>query len=247
MENELIVRQEYNEYPGIINYSDNNNPTLYSPYAIETLPFYQTRETLMDVEVYKAFLDNAIGRFRRSRVYKAYKAYLMGLGLNKCQIFGYIEEDMASIEMHHNFLNIHDIALMLTEHTLNTVGIISTFDLVQLLILEHKNNNIPIVMLSKTPHQIFHNNPETFIPPNMTFGKWWDLLYRYSYGITLDVAKKVITFIDQYTNQQGGELLIKVREDILSFSIYNTYGTPQEFCGYLSDEQNNIFNHATLY
>ena len=35
--------------------------------------------------------------------------------------------------MHHNIINIHDIAYIITEHILNTVGKITTFDLVELL------------------------------------------------------------------------------------------------------------------
>lgn len=217
-----VVRPEWNPFPGIISIDD-DNPTISSPNATYDLPFYMTREAFLDVEVYKHFIENAISRFRRSGYYKAYKSYLMSLGLNKCQIFGNIDDEMASLEMHHNFITIHDIALMITEHIINTVGAITTFDLVQLLIEEHYSNNIPIVMLSKTPHQAYHDDPNNFIPPDMTFGKWWELVYKYKYGITIDIARKIILFIQKYSNEQD-PMSIQLRNEISSFANYNEYG-----------------------
>ena len=115
--------------------------------------------------------------FRRSRVYTNYKSYLYQLGMNRCQVFGNITSDMATIEMHHNMLTIFDIALILSEYVLKTTGRISTFDLVQLLKEEHKANNIALVMLSKTPHQVYHNNPnEFFIHPKIEKSIFFSLL-----------------------------------------------------------------------
>ena len=57
--NELSVNTQYNEYPEIITY-DEKNPTIRSPYATFDLPFYQTRETLMDVDTYRNFLRNVV-------------------------------------------------------------------------------------------------------------------------------------------------------------------------------------------
>lgn len=215
---------DFKDYPSIFSYIDDDNPYLSSPNAPYDLPFYQTRDSLLDVEVYKAFLNNAVSRFRRSRYYKTYKSYLMGLGLDKCAIMGNVTDDMAKLEMHHNFLTIHDIALMITEHVINTVGKISTFDLINLLIAEHWNNNVPIVMLTETMHQIYHSDQNYFISPNSTFGKWWELLYKYRFGITINIARKVINYIDRYSNTAEGNMFVNMRNNILSFSNYNQYG-----------------------
>jgi hypothetical protein len=225
-------------YPDIITFG-NQNPSLRSPNTEFDLLFYQTRETLMDVDVYRNFIKNVLGRFRRSKYYKSYKSYLMSLGMDRCQVMGNItSEDVGErgIELHHNILNLFDIAIMMCEHTLNTVGMISTFDLMQLLIQEHFENNIPIVFLSETMHQMYTNDPNAYIPPEMTFGKWWMLLYKYRYGITLDIAYKVVKYIRMYQNRMPISIDATQQEQILSFAYYNEYGMPKEQCGYIVGE-----------
>lgn len=68
------------------------NPFIIFPTMTEPLCFYSTRESLMDMDKYKNFIDNCIHRFRKSRFYKSYKAYLMSLGLDRCQINGNIQD-----------------------------------------------------------------------------------------------------------------------------------------------------------
>ena len=229
----------------IYNYLDNfDNPTLTSPNSIIDLPFEMTRETMLDVETYKFFITSSISMFRSSKEYTAYKSYLMSLGLDHCQIFGYLGEDelgAKKIEMHHNFLTIYDIAFLITEHTLNTIGHLTSFDLVDILIEEHKNNRIPIVMLSKTPHQLYHSDNNNFLPPDMTFGKWWELIYIYRFGISTDIAKKIIMFIQQYLDDKNYRMMIKIRDDILGFAQYNEYVDTAPVCINMVDN-NELYN-----
>jgi len=211
-------------------YDDKYNPHLRSPNTSFEQPFKQYRDSLMDVEYYKNFLKNAISRFRHSRTYTNYKHYLYELGLNRCQLLGQVTSDIATIEMHHNFLNIFDITLMICEHMLNTTGYVTTFDLVQALKEEHKNNRIPIVMLSKTAHQLYHNADGMVLPARMCFGYWIELLGRYNKGITIDIAQKIIIFIQQsiefenrYIESDMTNNLLEVRDNVIEWSEYNDY------------------------
>lgn len=232
--NELsVVNQDYNQFPDIISFDD-KNPTVRSPYAVTDLPFYQTKETLQDIDTFRNFLKNAESRFRASKEYKAYKSYLIEyLGINRCQQFGNVTVDDATIELHHNVIGLFDICLLITLHTVNTVGIISTFDLVQMLIQEHFENRVGVTFLSKTAHQMFTNDPNGYIPPEMTFGAWWELLSKYRYGITFDLANKIINYIKKYQENMPISINIEQQEQILSFVAYNEYGAPKEECGYL--------------
>lgn len=214
-------------------------PAIYFPRCEYPLTFYQTRDTLADMDRYKAFIDNCTHRFRKSRTYKSYKSYLMSMGLDRCQVIGNIQDGMANIEMHHNFLTIYDITILISQHILNTVGRCTTFDIVALLMQEHKNNNIPIVMLSETVHQLYHDNPDFYIPISMTFGKWWDLLIKYRYGITLDIAYKVVKYIQncQRNNELNSVEFFKLSDDIKNWGEYNEYNYYNNYCG-------NIVNYG---
>ena len=222
-----------NLYPGIFIDYDNNNPILSTPNEPFSIQFEQTNETLeCDAELYSEFLSNAISRFRHSKTYKQYKSHLYNAGLDRCQVLGNITEEMVGqrgIEMHHNFLTIHDIALMISKHILNTKGYITTYDLVQLLKEEHKANRIPLVMLSKTVHQLYHADQEFVLPADMCVGKWYELLDKYKYGITLDIAYKIIYFLnksielDQDKTRYPDNQLLDLREQVKSWSEYNEY------------------------
>ena len=222
-QNEL--RECFNPLPGIITYDTEVNPTIHSPSAEYDIPFYITKEYVMDIDLYRNFIKNCVYRFRRSRYYKQYKAYLMGLGLDRSQVLGNIDDTMADIEMHHAILTIFDITLMITEHLLNTVGRATSFDVIQLLIEEHHQNNIPIVMLDKTSHEMLHSDMDNFLPPSQVFGRFWILVYKYRYGISIDVAKKLLAYISKYYKDYP-PMSIQLRSDIMNFSSYNQFGEP---------------------
>ena len=247
--NEVVVQNKYNNYPDIIQY-DNINPVVRSPYATTDLYFYQTRETLQDIDTLRAFLKNAESRFRASREYKAYKSYLIEyLGIDRCQYFGNVtmeDLDDRGIELHHNVLGLFDIYLLITLHIVNTVGAITTFDLIQLLIQEHNNNRVGVTFLSKTAHQIFTNDPNGYIPPNMTFGKWWELLSIYRYGITYDLANKVIRYIQRSQNNENISINLQLQDTILSYANFNDYGMAIKDCGEIPLEINEV-NEVNAY
>jgi len=207
---------------------NNNNPYIHSPNAEYGIVFKQTRESLFgDADTYKKFIDNCIARFRHSRTYTNYKSYLYELGLNSCQVMSNINSDMASIEMHHNGLTIFDITLIITNHLLATENCVCSFDVVIHLKRVHRANMVPLVMLSKSMHQLNHNNDDFLIPTSMTFGFWTELLKEYHYGITFGIAKKLDYWIkvsaehsfDENLNRE----LINVRESIKKWSEYNEW------------------------
>lgn len=226
------------EHGMTVEYDMDFNPSIRSENCSYPLQFYATEESFVDIEFYKRFLENAISRFRTSRTYKNYKGYLMSLGMNKCQILGNIDENMADLEMHHNFLTIFDIALMITEHTVKTKGYISTFDLVMLLKQEHRENRIPLVMLTKTVHQLYHANEDFVIPAQYCFGYWQELLIKYHKGITRDIAYKCLNFIQKSmeveqvgTNYQLANNILQLRQNIIDWSYLNEYGSTMRISG----------------
>lgn len=219
----IITREEYNPYPDILSFSESGNIFLHSPNAEYDIPFAMNKDSIMDIDIFRNFVKNAEYRFRTSREYKAYKNHIMELGLCVSSVHSNLNSEMCSLEMHHCILNLFDIALMITQHMVNTVGHITSFDLVQLLILEHRQNNVPIIMLDETTHQMYHSEVDAYFPPEMIFGKWPNLLARYSNGITIDIAKKIIYYIQKYYNNTD-PMVVELRDSVLSFANYNEYG-----------------------
>lgn len=211
-------------YAGIYSDENKHNPTLISPFTPEVLPFYETYETLVDTDSYRLFLNSAIREFRKSRTYTNYKAFLMSCGLDRCQIFGNILSDdgsndgMAKIEMHHHVLTIFDIALIITEHVLNTYGRVSTFDVIKLLKNEHKNHRVMVVMLSLTAHQVYHEE-NFFIHPNQCVGDLNAFLEKYHKGVTYDIALKLLRYIDKAMSldKSDDQGMLDLREKIKSW------------------------------
>lgn len=217
-------------YPDIYVAKDNLNPTILSPNAYYNIQFALTKEASYDLEEYKNFIDSSIREFRTSRTYKSYKHYIISLGLDCCQFHPYIRQrtdeknNMATLEMHHCMLTIYDIAIMITEHYLNTIGQLTEFDLSDLLRLEHIENRVPITMLCKTCHQQYHHK-FLYIPPNMIFGKWWELIDRYKRGLTRDIVYKVLMYLNKCINEdrldrniERDKKILQLREDIMNWS-----------------------------
>ena len=192
-------------FPDIFTSNELANPTILSPNAFYSISFAFNKEASYDLEAYKALIDSAVREFRHSRTYSHYKAYLLSLGLNCCQFHPHIQTyndtQVASIEMHHCMLTIHDIAFMIAEHYLNLGQALTEFDISEILRTEHIENHIPITMLCKTCHQTYHHK-YLYIHPEMIFGKWWELFDRYKLGLTRDIAYKVMIYLEQATKEK---------------------------------------------
>lgn len=216
-----------NNFPDIYYDGNEYNPLIFSPNAPYGIFFKQTRESLnSDADIFKRFIDNAITRFRRSRTYKSYKSYLMDLGLDRCQMMSsIIHDEMATIEMHHNGITIFDISIMIVNHFIKVKGTITTYELVLELKRAHKLNMVPLVMLSKTAHQLVHNKDNFFVPASMCFGFWTELLEEYKFGLTYGIAKKIQSFIylsmEHQNDSQLNDDFFKLNDTILSWAHYN--------------------------
>lgn len=223
----------YQNFPDIYVDGTENNPCIYSPNAIYAIFFFQTKDTLfVDTDTFGRFLHNAVTNFRHTRIYTKYKSYLFGLGLTSCQMMGNIDTTMVGekgIEMHHNGITIFDIALMICHHILCVSGKVSTFDIISELRKSHLLNHVPVIMLSKTMHQMVHHNDEFFVPCSMTFGFWTELLNDYRFGITYDIAKKLYYWIKVSMEQHGvndenlNRELLGLKENIESWCTFNEY------------------------
>lgn len=226
MDRTSVTMDSVNAFPDIFTYLNNGNPTLRSPSSSYELGFLQTKQSVADIESYARFINNAKDQFRHSRFYKAYKAHLMSLGMDHCAFLHNINSDMAELEMNHVILNIFDITLMICEHYLNTYGQVSTFHLIGALRDEHKNNRVPIIMMSKTVHQVYHDDDLFYVHPNQVFGKWTELITRYYNGITPEICTKLLFYIRTSLKEKNSSDndLLSLADQIKNWSEMN-YGS----------------------
>lgn len=210
-------------------YSD--NPMIDSPDQPNAIYFYQTRETLIDTDIYSRFVYSCENNFRKSRFYKDYKSFVMNLGLNMDQNMPAITSDMATLEMHHNLPTLKQAAIMIIEHTLNSQGKVCTFDVVKELEECHRKHWIDVIILSKTQHQMHHANPSDFISTKQCWGFPFEFINHYIDGMTLDISFAILLQLKMET--QYGESynpqMIKARDEILSWQQSQGIYPQQQF------------------
>lgn len=214
----------YNPIPGIEIHNKQGNPTVTSPNSPFEISFFQTRDSLMDVETYRLFISDCVRRFRTSNFYKHYKGFLLEY-IDTCQVQSNITVDMATIEMHHAIVPLRDLTLIIIEHLLNTTGYVCSYDVVQILKAEHKAHRIPVVMLSLTAHQIEENDPEFFIPCSMIITKKWPEFFEaYRLGITQDIAFKIFYYLKrniENEDQLVDNNILELRDKLYDWSGMN--------------------------
>lgn len=216
-----------NELPNIKSIRPKNNPTIQSPSSPFQLSFFQNEESFMDTELYRSFLKNAETRFRTSIFYKHYKGHLMELGLDRSQTLGNITAEMIgdrNLHMHHFPIGLYSICVIIAEHTIHNNEGLTTFDLVSKVRKEHELGNIGVVFLDVTSHDLYHNTDTAYLSPKQVCGKWWEFLDKYKYGLTQDIAFKLLYWIKR-ANEKGdladyGNLL-ELQDRIIDWSGLN--------------------------
>ena len=103
------------------------NPMVVSPDETSAIYLSQTRDTLIDSEIYLRLIRSAEHAFRRGQFYKDYKCDIMNKGINMDQRRPGITSEVADIELHHNFITLEFMTIMMAEYMLNTVGYINSF------------------------------------------------------------------------------------------------------------------------
>lgn len=197
-----------------------NNPVICDPNQPNAIWLAQTRDTLIDTDIYSKFLYSCTGAFYRLPFYKDYKCALMRIGFNRDAHQAGITSDMAELDLHHHFPTLKQASIMIIEHTLNSKGCVTSMEVVDQLVQAHRNNWISVIILSKTQHQVHHANPADFISLKQCVGDGFEFINRYIDGMTLDIAYNMLLQLKQ-EEQHGKSFtpeMVKGREDILDWS-----------------------------
>lgn len=199
------------------------NPILDSPEMENAIFFKQTTDTLLDTDIYSRFIYNAQRQFYQSRFYKDYKSFVMSLGFDMDMQHPNITSEMADLDLHHNFPELKQVFIILSQYLLKTKGSCNTFELIQLAEEAHRKNQISVILLSKTYHQEYHSNPSSFISLKNCVGNGLEFIDKYWQYLTLDISFDLLLKLKQEEQYNGSynPFQIKARDEILSWQAYN--------------------------
>ena len=200
------------------------NPTLDSETSLYTIPFYKDADYFANLDNFISYVKAIERMVRSSKFYSRYIRFIKeDVGLNFCQVLSNIkqEDEMSKteIEMHHGpILTLFDYITIVIDYMLYKDIKISSFKVADIILTEHFNNNIQVVMLSKTVHEEVHEN-NIFLNTKHAFGDLNAFLEKYKEGISdeqIDKINKYITLCEKYDSFDKGTL--DLREKIKSWN-----------------------------
>lgn len=186
--------------PNIKYKKPSKNPTIDSDTSLYIIPFYKDEEYFANLDNFVSFIKETEKLVRTSKFYSRYIKYLKeDIGLNFCQVLSNIkteeETDNVKIEMHHGpILTLFDYISIVVDYMLYHGEKITTYKVADIILEEHFNNNIQVVMLSETVHELVHEN-DIFINYKQGFGNLEAFLKKYREGISDDQISKINKYI----------------------------------------------------
>lgn len=180
-----------------------NGPTVDSDNSMYMLEYYKSEEYFSIYENEVHFYKGVEDLVRKHPFYKKYIKYLIEVvGIKSCQVLSNIEipDDKKSkvvIEMHHGpMLTLFDVVqIVTTYYRKQNYPKISTCFIANVVIEEHRLNNIRTVLLSKSVHQqVTEGN--IWLNYNQGFGYTDEFLEKYKDGITEPIAQKINKYIE---------------------------------------------------
>ncbi len=130
-----------------------------------------------------------------------------------------MEEGKLSIEMHHGpILTLFDYVSIVVDHLLEEGKMFTTFHVAKIVLEEHFNNNVQVVMLSKTAHETYHAE-NIFINFKQGFGDLNAFLTKYHKGLQNEQIMKINRFIEMSKKYDSFDRdLLTLKQNILHWS-----------------------------
>lgn len=199
-------------------------PMIDSETSLYELPFFKDERFFMVLDNLISYIKSIENLVRKSRHYVSYIAYLKGdLGLKACQVLSNVspdEDDSTKVEMHHGpILTLFDYISIVIDHMLYNNKKITSFRVADIILKEHFENHIQVVMLSETVHEEVHNNG-IFISTKQAFGDLNAFISRYKDGLnkdTIDKINKYIGLSEKYDSFDNG--ILRLSDTIKNWNI----------------------------
>ena len=128
------------------------------------------------------FIKKTESIIRKSIQYKAYKKKIMDSGINMCAVLGNVTNEKAKVEMHHGpIFTLWDYVEITLQYLYNNNLPISTFRAADMILSDHFDDLIQVVMVSESVHKAIHNptNNTLKIPLESAWGNLVGYLEKY--------------------------------------------------------------------
>lgn len=192
-----------------IEYTNDENLTVASENDIFEIVYDKDTRYLQDLDVFIKFIKACEQEVRKHPDYSLFVDIVRETYMNHCQMLGNISSSDAAIEAHHGPLfTLFDYCVIITNFLLKKEKKVTTFRVAKLVLDEHFDGNVQIVMLSKTPHQLIDTG-EIFINLNQGIGKVVNFIKKYKEGLDETYIKKINAYIrmsEQHESSDNGLL-----------------------------------------
>lgn len=180
-----------------INYEKDNNITVSSDNQLFNISYYKDKDYFMNMDNYVKFIKACEHTIRKHPDYDNVITSIREDHMEHCQVLGNISRYDATLEIHHGpMLTLFDYCAIIINYLLaKNKKDITTFKVSKIIIDEHLEGNIQVVVLSKTVHQLIDTG-EIFINLDQGIGNIEKFLDRYHEGLDDGYIDKINKYID---------------------------------------------------
>ena len=140
---------------------------------------------------------------RSSMEYRDYIAYLKEyVNMNQCAFFNNVENAQGNrvrIEIHHEPLTLYDIVKVVVNKYIQEAIPLNELYIADEVMNLHYTNQVGLLPLSKSVHQIVHNSNDIIIPLHMVYGNYKQFLEEYNDYLSIDETDTFI--LDKIENK----------------------------------------------
>lgn len=155
----------------------------------------------------KRFIKNVESKFRKCDEYTNYLGILNShQNINRCSVFGNIENGDASLEFHHYPFTLYDIVEIVINYYYENKIPFNSFIIIQEILKLHYENIIGLVKLSLTVHELVHSG-KLFIKFDSIFGNVNEFVNRYYDYIPSDLKDKYNSLCE-LNNKENDESIL---------------------------------------
>lgn len=142
---------------------------------------------------------------RSSMEYADYIAYLRAnVGMDACAFFNNISKANSKkirIEVHHAPLTLYDITKLVLDRAIRTGEEVNCMLLAEQVTEIHYMNQVGLIPLSKTLHEVVHNSDKLVIPLYMIYGDFRAFLDMFSEELDMDENKNIRAKVERAIEQ----------------------------------------------